>query len=88
MNEMIKCRKDKLGFINKLTLVMILMGSIMLLPIASYAQDFPGDCGNPDLDPTVTYTCPLDTWVWVLVIIAAIAGSFYINIRKKLQDQA
>jgi hypothetical protein len=81
------CRKDRLNFIYKLTSVIIFAGGIVLLPAISYAQGDGGDLPCGGSDPT-SLPCPLDTWVWVLVVIAAIAGSFYINRRQKLQKQA
>jgi len=39
-------------------------------------------------DPTGnSTTCPLDTWVWVLVAAAAILGAVILSKRQKLQER-
>jgi len=39
-------------------------------------------------DPTgSSTTCPLDTWVWLLVAAAAIAGAIILSKKQKLQKE-
>jgi hypothetical protein len=61
-----------------LTLVLLLSPGVLL------AQD--ESCQGQDPTGTST-TCPLDTWVWVLVIAAAIFGAIKLSANKKQQDQ-
>jgi hypothetical protein len=67
-------------FSNKIFFV-ILSGFLLLLPGITLAQDTPceGD------DPFSSTPCPLDTWVWVLVIISAILGAVYLYRQQKTQ---
>jgi len=60
----------------------------ILLPALSFAQVSEG-CGfGGDNDPTGGNTqCPLDTWVWVLVVAAAIFGAIKLYAHKKEQNQ-
>jgi hypothetical protein len=45
---------------------------ILLLHLATYAQVI-NPCEGADADST---TCPLDTWVYILVIAAVIYGAY------------
>ncbi len=83
---MLKCGKGVSNSIcKKIVSLIIIAGSVVLLPLISFAKSADQPCGGDD--PTVPL-CPLDTWVWLLVIIAAILGCYYINIRKNIQKQA
>jgi len=62
---------------------MVSAGSLLLLPFNSFAQDLP--CS--DLDPTQS-PCPLDSWVWVFFIAAAIFGAIKIYRQQKQQERA
>lgn len=78
------CRRERLNFIYKTLTVFVAAGSLLLLPFSSFAQDLP--CG--DQDPTGTNPCPLDTWVWVLVIAAMVFGAVQLYRKQKLQARA
>lgn len=83
---MLKCGKDKFNSIYKILYLVILAGSILLLPVTSYAQGGDLPCGGED--PTGSTPCPLDSWVWVLVAISVIFGAFYLQRQQKLQQQS
>jgi len=84
---MLKCGKEVVNSIYKrVVCVAILTGSILLLPIFSHAQGGDLPCGGDD--PTTSNPCPLDTWVWVLAIIAVIMGAIYLQRKQTLQRQA
>jgi hypothetical protein len=77
-------RINKSNFTSKIIPFIILMG-LVLSPAISFAQD--EACGGDD--PTGGSTvCPLDTWVWVLVIAAVVFGTLRLYHRQKLQSQA
>ena len=78
------CRKGTFNFIYKILVAVVAASSILLLPVSSFAQDLP--CG--DQDPTGTNPCPLDTWVWVLVVAAMVFGAVQLYRRQKLQARA
>ena len=84
---MLKCGKEISNSIyKKIVSLIILAGSIMLLPANSFAQGGDLPCGGDD--PTSNNPCPLDTWVWVLAVIAVILGAIYLQRKQKLQGQA
>jgi len=62
--------------ISILTLVLLLSPGIVL------AQDEACQGQDPTGNST---TCPLDTWVWVLVIAAAVFGAIKLNKRNNIQ---
>jgi hypothetical protein len=78
-NQIFMCRKGKFNFIYKIFTVLLAAISLVLLSFNSFAQDLPCQ----DQDPTGTY-CPLDNWVWLLVIAAAIFASIRLNRRQQL----
>jgi len=83
---MLKCRKGVSNSIYKIVSLIILSGSILLLPTISFAQGGDLPCGGDD--PTTSNPCPLDTWVWVLAVLAVIMGAVYLQHKQKLQKQA
>jgi len=82
---MLKCGKGILKSFYKTALYTLLMGGLSLLPAISHAQGGDLPCGGDD--PTTSVPCPLDTWVWVLAIAAAIFGAICLQRRQKLQNQ-
>ena len=71
-------------FFNKLFLFFIVFTSGLLLqPGITRAQDIPCDGSDPFSAP-----CPLDTYVWVLAIVAVALGAVYIYRQQKLQSKA
>ena len=84
---MLKCGKEVSNSIyKKIVSLTLLAGSILLLPSISFAQGGDLPCGGDD--PTTSTPCPLDTWVWVLAIVAVILGAIYLQHKQKLQKQA
>jgi hypothetical protein len=84
---MLKCGKEVSNSIyKKIVSLTILAGSILLLPSISFAQGGDLPCGGDD--PTTSTPCPLDTWVWVLAVVAVIFGAMYLQRKQKLQRQA
>jgi hypothetical protein len=76
-------KHSKHKFINKATIAIIAFTGMLLLPNLLFAQGNEG-CGVGQ-DPTDPYTtCPLDTWVWVLVIGAVIFGAVKLNQKRKV----
>ncbi|MHB8208576.1 hypothetical protein [Mucilaginibacter sp.] len=67
---------------NKL-LRFIFMAAMVMSPAILFAQD--ESCQGQDPTGNST-TCPLDTWVWVLVAAAAILGTVILSKRQKLQE--
>ncbi|GAB2695122.1 hypothetical protein GCM10027037_18480 [Mucilaginibacter koreensis] len=61
-----------------LTLLFILLASI------TFAQQ-PGDLPCEDADPTLgnVETCPLDTWVYVMITITVIPAVYHLYQQKK-----
>jgi len=62
---------------------------LILFPVELFAQG-PNDPNPCDFGGGVTgssETCPLDTWVWVLVVVAAILGAVILSKKQKLQKQ-
>jgi hypothetical protein len=72
------CRKGKFHFIYKVLTVIIATCGLLLLPFSSFAQDLPCQ----DQDPTSS-PCPLDSGVWVLVIVGAVFGTVYLHRKQK-----
>jgi hypothetical protein len=84
---MSKCGKGISNSIcKKIVSLIILAGSIILLPSISFAQSADLPCGGDD--PTTSTPCPLDTWVWVLAVIAVVLGAMYLHRKQKLQGQS
>jgi len=82
--ELLMFKDIKAKFINKATIVITACTGMLLLPNLLFAQGNEG-CGIGQ-DPTDPYTaCPLDTWVWVLVIGAIIFGAIKLNRKKALK---
>jgi hypothetical protein len=73
------CTRNKI--FNKL-LLFIFTAGLMLWPALLFAQD--ESCQGSDPTGSST-TCPLDTWVWVLVAAAAIFGAVILRKRQKLK---
>ena len=68
---------------NKL-LLFIFTAGLILSPAILFAQD--ESCQGSD--PTGSNTnCPLDTWVWVLVVAAAILGALILSKKQKVQER-
>jgi hypothetical protein len=55
----------------------IVITGMLLLPLATIAQDLPCDGNDP------YSTCPLDTWVWILAAIAVIFAVFRLYRKKE-----
>ena len=76
--------------VNKGIAVSVLLLSLLfLLPVELFAQG-PNDPSPCDFNGGVTSgseTCPLDTWIWVLVVMAAIFGAVKLYAHKKEQNQ-
>jgi len=70
------CRRGKFNFITKVLTAIIAAGTLLLLPFSSFAQDLPCE----DQDPFGN--CPLDNWVWVLVLAFLIFGVIKIKISE------
>jgi len=75
------CTRNKI--FNKL-LVFIFTAAMIMSPAILLAQD--ESCQGQDPTGNST-TCPLDTWVWVLVAAAAILGAVILSKRQKLQER-
>lgn len=67
-------------YFNKALLFLFTTG-LLLCPAVLLAQD--ESCLGQDPTGNTT-TCPLDTWVWILVIGAAIFGVISLKRRRKL----
>lgn len=68
---------------SKVLLFMFTAG-LVLSPAILLAQD--EACQGQDPTGSST-TCPLDTWVWVLVVIAAVFGVIKLYAQKNEQNQ-
>jgi hypothetical protein len=78
------CRRVKLISVYKAAAFIVLSGSLLLLPIVSSAQDdLPCDDSNP-----YDVSCPLDTWVWVLAVIALTLGAWQIYRQQTARTRA
>ena len=83
---MLKCGRGNFNSIYKTVSLIILSGSMLLLPMVSFAQGGDLPCGGDD--PTTSTPCPLDSWVWVLALIAVVFGSIYLHRRQKITKNA
>jgi hypothetical protein len=75
------CTRNK--FFNKVILFIFTAG-LIISPAILLAQDEACQGQDPTGNNT---TCPLDTWVWVLVIAAAIFGAVILSRKQKLQGR-
>jgi hypothetical protein len=80
---MLKCGKELSNSICKKIVSLIILAGILLLPSISFADGGDLPCG----DPTTSTPCPLDTWVWMLAVAAAILGAIYLQHKQKLQSR-
>ena len=62
------CRKGKFNLSYKALSAIVAASVLLLLPFNSFAQDLPCEDQNP------FGNCPLDNWVWVLVLAFLIFG--------------
>jgi len=83
---MLKCGRGNFNSIVKIVSLIILSGSMLLLPAISFAQGGDLPCGGDD--PTTSNPCPLDSWVWVLALIAMAFGAMYLSRRQKITKNA
>lgn len=83
---MLKCGRGKFNSIHKIVSVIILSGSMLLLPAMSFAQGGDLPCGGDD--PTSSNPCPLDSWVWVIAAIAMVFGAMYLHRQQKVLKKA
>jgi len=67
---------------NKVILFVFSM-ALVLSPSLLFAQDEACQGADPTGNST---TCPIDTWVWVLVAGAVILGATSLAKKRKLQD--
>jgi hypothetical protein len=77
------CSSIKSKFFNKVVLFTFLM-ALVLSPSLLLAQDEACQGSDPTGSST---TCPLDTWVWVLVAGAVILGTITLSKKRKPQNQ-
>jgi hypothetical protein len=71
---------ERLNFIYKTIGIIVFSGSLFLLPVASFAQD--QEC--LDIDPNGgVCPSPLDTWVFVLAIIAVVFAIIHLYRKQK-----
>jgi hypothetical protein len=72
--------KGKLRSSKRVSLFKFLLVTLALMPVTSFAQDLP--CSGDD-----PYgNCPVDNYVWLLAIIAVIAGAIYLYRQQKAQS--
>jgi len=83
---MLKCGRGNFIPIYKTVSLIILSGSMLLLPVVSFAQGGDLPCGGDD--PTTSNPCPLDSWVWVLALTAMVFGAIYLHRRQKITKNA
>jgi hypothetical protein len=76
---MLKCGRSGFKAIFK---TILLAGSMLLLPVLSFAQGGDLPCGGDD--PTSNNPCPLDSWVWVLAALAIVFGALYLRTQQKV----
>jgi len=62
--------------------LLIITTLLVLVPGMLLAQD--ESCQGQDPTGNST-TCPLDTWVWLLVIVAAVLGEIRLSAKRKQQ---
>ncbi len=72
--------KGKLHLKKKTYVLTILLAAFILMPAISFAQDLPCNGDDP------FGNCPLDTNVWVMVIIALFAGAIFLYKQQKAQQ--
>lgn len=84
--KMLKCRKGISNSIYKIVSLIVLLGSIISLPSITFAQGGDLPCGGDD--PTTSNPCPIDTWIWVLVVVAVILGATHLQRKQKQLRQA
>lgn len=71
-------------FFNKIFLFFVLLtSSFFLLPGVTLAQDLPCDGSDP-----FNTNCPLDTYVWVMAIVALLLGAVYLYRQQKIQSKS
>lgn len=63
----------------KLKAAFVIFGLSLLITVSAHAQGLP--CGGEDVDTT---SCPLDTWVIVLVAASAAFAIFTLLKRRKV----
>ena len=80
---MLKCGRSGFKAIFK---IILLSGSMLLLPVLSFAQGGDIPCGGDD--PTSNNPCPLDSWVWVLALIVVAFGTIYLQRQQKTTKNA
>lgn len=73
------CKRKKI--FNKLLLLILTVG-MLISPTILLAQDEACQGQDPTGNNT---TCPLDTWVWVLVVAAAILGAVILSKKQKMK---
>ena len=83
---MLKCGRGNFNPIYKIVSLIILSGSMLLLPSISFAQGGDLPCGGDD--PTSNNPCPLDSWVWILALIAIAFGTIYLQRQQKTTKNA
>ena len=83
---MLKCGRGNFNPIYKIVSLIILSGSMLLLPSISFAQGGDLPCGGDD--PTSNNPCPLDSWVWVLALIVVAFGTIYLQRQQKTTKNA
>jgi hypothetical protein len=72
--------KGKLRLTNKFYFLLAILAAFVLAPAVCFADDPPLPCSGDD-----PYgNCPLDTNVWLLVIIALVAGAVFIYRQQKV----
>ena len=75
--------KGKAGLLHKVYILMAIIAGLALAPVVSFAQDLP--CGGDDPYET---NCPIDNYVWLMVVIALFAGAAYIYKQQKARAGA
>ncbi|WP_461451102.1 hypothetical protein [Mucilaginibacter sp.] len=81
------CKSSYYKLKKKLTLIFILV--LLLCPTLIFGQGPSNDPNPCDFNGGVTgnsTVCPLDTWVWVLVIGAVVLGAISLSRKKPVQQ--
>jgi len=78
---MINCKSFKFSSLYKKGWLIMLFG-LIFMPAISFAQ---ADEGCDGTDPT--NPCPLDSYVWLLAILALIFGAVYLHRQQKEQSR-